>query len=260
MDGNKIILAAHRGDQYLYPENTIESFCSAIDCGVDMIETDVRMTLDGELVLLHDRSCLRTTGVDRNVDEMTLEELKKLNAGKYFSDKMHAEIPTVKEFLNLIMDEKILINWEIKVYPNSFGERCAFEVVDKLIHLIEEYGVEQRSMMNSFSIRNLEYIYKKHGKKFPIHGQGIYKCSRSNDNCETSEIELFDWCCLYPNIRKQKVLDYPENFHYCVKNNILPCVCIPDHKEDYQRAIEYGCRMFTSNNIHIASEILNELR
>ncbi len=61
-------MAAHRGDQFNYPENTIPAFKSAIDFGVDMIETDVRMTKDGELVLIHDRSALRTAGIDKNID------------------------------------------------------------------------------------------------------------------------------------------------------------------------------------------------
>ena len=77
MDGSRIILAAHRGDKFNYPENTIPAFESAISLGVDMIETDVRMSKDGELVLIHDKSTLRTTGVDKNIDEMLLSEIKK---------------------------------------------------------------------------------------------------------------------------------------------------------------------------------------
>ena len=79
MNGSRIILAAHRGDRFNYPENTMPAFESAVSLGVDMIETDVRMSKDGELVLMHDRSTLRTTGVDKNIDEMLLSEIKKLD-------------------------------------------------------------------------------------------------------------------------------------------------------------------------------------
>ena len=114
MNGSRIILAAHRGDRFNYPENTMPAFESAVSLGVDMIETDVRMSKDGELVLMHDRSVLRTTGVDKNIDEMPLSEIKKLDAGCTFNRSIKAEIPTVSEFLKLIKDTGMMVNWELR--------------------------------------------------------------------------------------------------------------------------------------------------
>lgn len=259
MDGSRVILSAHRGDRLKYPENTLPAFSAALDFGVDMIETDIRMTKDNELVIIHDRSALRTTGVDKNIDEMTLDEVKKINAGFSFNPDVHAEIPTVKEFLDLIKGSNILVNWEIKVYPKDFGEEITYEVTDKLIKLIEEYDMTKYSMINSFSKKTLEYIKKKYGNKFPLHGQGIHNCPKSNDESETKDYELFDWCCLWAEKPKTKPIDYKENFDYCIKNNVIPCVCIPDTLEDYKKAIDYGCKMFTSNDIYSADEILKKL-
>ena len=56
MDGKRVILAAHRGDKKRYPENTLPAFEAALRFGVDMIETDVHMTLDGELIIIRGRS------------------------------------------------------------------------------------------------------------------------------------------------------------------------------------------------------------
>ena len=67
-----------------------------------MIETDVRMSKDGELVLMHDRSALRTTGTDKNIDEMSLLEIRSLDAGCTFKNPVIAKIPTVREFLEYI--------------------------------------------------------------------------------------------------------------------------------------------------------------
>ena len=98
MNGKRVILAAHRGDRLKHPENSIPAFKSAIDFGVDMIETDIRMSKDGELVIIHDRSALRTAGVDRNIDEMTLFEIKELDIGKSFTEESDVvRIPTVNE-------------------------------------------------------------------------------------------------------------------------------------------------------------------
>ena len=64
MDGTRIILAAHRGDKKRYPENTLPAFEAALRFGVDMIETDVHMTRDGHLIIMHDRNLKRTAGYD----------------------------------------------------------------------------------------------------------------------------------------------------------------------------------------------------
>ena len=263
MKGDRIILAAHRGDRAAHPENTMPAFKSSLDFGCDMIETDIRMTLDGELVLIHDRSTLRTSGVDKNVDELTLEELREINVGATFGDgKEFVPVPTVRELMELIKDTNMLVNWEFKIYPEDFGEEIAFSVVDKLIEMIYEYGLEERSMLNSFSDRVLEYAREKYGDRFPIHGQGISACARSHDEPKsTSREELYDWCCLYPNEKGKggTALDNPEHFGYCAERGILPCICIKDEIESYRRAIELGCRMFTTNDIYECDRILREL-
>ena len=83
MDGSRIVLAAHRGDRKKYPENTIPAFESALHFGVDMIETDIHMTADGHLVLIHDRNLIRTTGVDGLTDQTSLEDIRRLDAGSW---------------------------------------------------------------------------------------------------------------------------------------------------------------------------------
>ena len=158
MNGSRIILAAHRGDRFNYPENTMPAFESAVSLGVDMIETDVRMSKDGELELMHDRSALRTTGIDKNIDEMSLLEIRSLDAGCTFKNPVIAKIPTVREFLEYIKNANIMVNWEFKVYPTDFDTDTAFEVVDKLVKLIDEYDMVDRSMMNSFSAKCLPQI------------------------------------------------------------------------------------------------------
>ncbi|MBR2929634.1 MAG: hypothetical protein IKC32_00235 [Clostridia bacterium] len=260
MDGSKIILAAHRGDRASFPENTMPAFRSALDFGADMIETDVRETKDGELVLIHDRSALRTAGVDVNVDGLTLEELRRLDASFGFGEEHRGTpIPTVRELMELIAPTDMTVNWEIKVYPKDFGAEATFALVDKLVSLIDDYGLSERSMINSFSDLTLEYFKNKYGDLYPIHGQGIDACRRSNDVAEMPREELYDWCCLYPEVKGERVLDYPGGFDYCRKHGIIPCVCIKDDEEDYGRAIELGCRMFTTNDMRECARILKAL-
>lgn len=260
MKFNGIILAAHRGDRKRFPENTLPAFSAAIKSGADMIETDVQMSKDGVMIIMHDDNTVRTTGTDGVIGKMTLKEIKQLDAGAWFSnDFKKTEIPTVSEFIELIKDTNILINWELKDYPCVCGDDFAFKSADKLIELIEENGLGERSMVNSFSNRLLEHIYLRYGHKYPIHGQGINACSQSNDRAETPEKTLFDWCCLYSEKPGMSPLDFGGNFEYCVANNIYPCVCLNDTEEIYAKALKLGCKMFTSNDIHTADKILKAL-
>lgn len=258
MNGNRIIVAAHRGDRKSYPENTMPAFVSAEKLGVDMIETDSRQTADGHLVIIHDRSALRTCGVDRNIDTMTLAEVRELDAGSPFSPAFAGvKVPTVEEFLVWLEGNDLLVNWELKDYPRDMGEEFAFRTADLLVELIKKHGMENRSMVNSFSARVLEHI--KAENDFPVHGQGIYYAPRSVDTPDMSLLDLFDWCCLYPEQQGTSPVDYPEQFAYCRAHGILPCICIADEMEPYARAIEYGCRMFTTNDIVACQKILGEL-
>ena len=78
---------AHRGASGTFPENTLSAFRAAIDAGADMCELDVQLTRDGAVVVIHDETVERTTDGTGEVVELTLEELKKLDAGAKFKAK-----------------------------------------------------------------------------------------------------------------------------------------------------------------------------
>jgi glycerophosphoryl diester phosphodiesterase len=77
---------AHRGGGGLFPENTLEAFKYSAQMGVDVLELDIHGTADGKLVVMHDSSVDRTTDGSGKVGEMTLEQLKKLDAGFKFTN------------------------------------------------------------------------------------------------------------------------------------------------------------------------------
>ena len=78
-------VTCHRGDCYNHKENTMPSFASAMASGADMLETDVRLSADGVLVLMHDEAVDRTTNGTGNVKDMTFAQLRTLNAGESWS-------------------------------------------------------------------------------------------------------------------------------------------------------------------------------
>ena len=98
----QIVVIAHRGEHLSHPENTLPAFQGAIDAGADFLELDMRTTSDGKLVLMHDRTVDRTTDGKGAVREMTLEQVRALDAGVKFSAAFAgSRVPTFEEALTL---------------------------------------------------------------------------------------------------------------------------------------------------------------
>ena len=147
---------AHRGCSLRYPENTITSFSKAMEIpGLTGIELDVQLSLDGELVVIHDETVDRTTDGKGFVRDYTLSRLKQFHidagGGKYES------IPTMREVFSLLqnqMREGFLLNIELKnsVYPYPGME-------EKILALAEEFGVQDSIVYSTFYARSLEKLY-----------------------------------------------------------------------------------------------------
>lgn len=168
---SQMLVAAHRGERHTTPENTLTAFKKAIGLGVDMIETDVRMTRDGEMVIMHDEDVMRTTDGAGRVKDMTLAEFKALNAADGYPEFAPEPPPTLRETLSLCARAPgLLMDFELKDYPTPGNEAFAYESCDKTIALIEEFGMGERCVINSFSGRLLEYVDEKYGHRYRLHG------------------------------------------------------------------------------------------
>lgn len=98
-----IKIVAHRGASKFAPENTIAAFLKAAEMGADYAEMDVRQTRDGHFIIMHDAAVNRTTDGTGDVSTMTLEQIKKLDAGSHFSPDFAGEkVPTLREALKAI--------------------------------------------------------------------------------------------------------------------------------------------------------------
>ncbi len=96
-----VVVIAHRGEHRNHPENTIPAFQAAVDAGADFFELDVRTTLDGKLLLMHDATVDRMTGGKGEVAKMTFEDLRKLEVGVNLGPGFAGtRIPTFDEALS----------------------------------------------------------------------------------------------------------------------------------------------------------------
>ena len=92
------VVTAHRGYSAAAPENTLPAFQLAIDQGCEWAELDVQMTRDGVVMVTHDTSLRRCTGRNENIYDLTYNEVRKLDAGRWFGQKYTgAKVPTLEE-------------------------------------------------------------------------------------------------------------------------------------------------------------------
>ncbi len=109
-----VVITAHRGASLVAPENTLAAIRKAIELGADMAEIDVQLTSDNEVVVVHDFDLMRIAGIPTRVSEMSLEEIRKVDAGAWFSADFAGErIPTLEEVLDVARD-RIRLNIELK--------------------------------------------------------------------------------------------------------------------------------------------------
>lgn len=151
----------HRGNRAHAPENTLESFRQAVALGVDGIEFDVRLSKDGQVVVMHDPTLDRTTNASGAVAARTLAELRQVDAGAQFRGKDMSYpyrgrgigIPLLSEVLEQLPDTPLLI--EIKV-P---------EAAPAVRRVIEEHHATERAIVAAFDARTLDAFA---GSRIPI--------------------------------------------------------------------------------------------
>lgn len=129
----KPLVIAHRGASAYEPENTLRAVERALELGADLIELDVRLSRDGHVVVIHDERVDRTTNGKGYVKDMTLDDLKGLDAG------LGEKIPTLGKVLDLVKGRAGLIV-EIK----------APEAVEKVVQTIEEKRMVREAIVSSF--------------------------------------------------------------------------------------------------------------
>lgn len=150
--GNPVEVTAHRGYSAVYPENTIPAFKGAIQVGADWAELDVQQTADGEVIVMHDSNLKRTTGLDKEVWQVTWDEIKDLDNGSWFDKKYQTvRIPTLEEVLKVCRG-KIHLNIEIK--PSGHDK----DLEEQVAKLLKKYHMRDTCVVSSLKYDSLRKI------------------------------------------------------------------------------------------------------
>lgn len=148
-------IAGHRGHSAGAPENTLAAFHKAYELGGKGVtcETDVALTKDGELVLLHDETVDRTTNGHGLVSDMTYAEVAKLDAGGWFGEAFAGEpIPLLRDALLLGRELGIVYQVELKIYDRND------EIFPRLRALIDELQCANLLQFSSFDFVQLRKV------------------------------------------------------------------------------------------------------
>ncbi|MGX7244016.1 glycerophosphodiester phosphodiesterase [Enterococcus quebecensis] len=209
-------IIAHRGSKGTHPENTLAAFKEAIHIGADGIELDVHLSKDNELIVIHDETVDRTTNGHGEVNRLTLEELKQLDAGSWFEiNPMFQEIPTLVEVLLLLKKENFqgLLNIEIKT------DKIHYEGIEALIvQLMKSQQWTFDYMYSSFNFKSLEIIWEIE------KSQKIASIFEMSDSDEQRALESTFIEGIHPNINwvlkhEDKLIDFPKAIRPWTVNN-----------------------------------------
>ena len=166
---------AHRGGGDLSTENTVESIRTAIEAGATASEIDVQRTADGHYVIFHDNTLKRLCNDPRTIQELTLEEIKKLRITA--ADGHQVRIATLEEILNTAKDE---INLYIELKGKSAGMQMANDVYQMLV---------ERNMVNQVRIISLNANLITQVEKMHPDVETEYLCYIAYGQLESMEVD-----------------------------------------------------------------------
>ena len=145
------IIFAHRGDFAHAPENTLPSFQQALQKGADGVELDAKLTSDGHVIVIHDSTVDRTTDGKGRVTSLTLEAIRKLDAGRWFNEKFAGtKVPLLEEVFEMVGTDK-MINIELTNYSSPRDG-----LVVKVCELIKRHNNHSQILFSSFFSSNLK--------------------------------------------------------------------------------------------------------
>jgi glycerophosphoryl diester phosphodiesterase len=149
-----VLVIAHRGASGHAPENTLAAFKRAVALGATFIETDLQLTRDSRFVAMHDATVNRTTNGQGKVHDLTLMELRRLDAGSWFGSEFAGErIPTVDDILEFSKKHDVVFYLELKPGGSWGGEHA-------LVGALRESGEIPRSVVISFDADILARLRK----------------------------------------------------------------------------------------------------
>lgn len=219
-------ILAHRGTSLTAPENTLPAFEAAVKQGLAGIELDVQMSKDGHLIVIHDERVDRTTNGKGLVKDMTLEEIKSLDAGSWFAEKyVGVKIPVLEEVLEIVGNRESILNIELKSgiiqYPG---------LEERVFKAVKKYNLLDRVIFSSFNHYSLLKIneFSDKAKIGVLYYAGLVDPWEYGRKLKAYSLHPF-----FPSVTEQMVKQ-------CLKHGMKVIPFTVNDKETAKRLIDYG--------------------
>lgn len=233
---------AHRGFSGNYPENTMLAYREAAKTGCAGIELDVQLSLDGEVVIIHDERLDRTTNGTGLVRSYTLEELQQFTANAAFDNTVPPQkIPTLREYFAFVKETDLLTNIEMKTSVYDYPG-----LVQKVHDLVQEYGLEDRILYSSFNHYTMQQMLAIN----PAAKCGLITSSWIFDIGEYAQKHGAYSVNAVHGFLSKEICD---DLH---RHGVLAQAWTPNTEEELSRAIENGCDLLITNYPDRALELL----
>ena len=221
-------IIAHRGFSQNYPENTLAAFEAAVSAGVQMIELDVMFSRDRRPLVVHDATLERTTNGQGAVNDYTLDELKRLDAGTWFDEKFSDQrLPELSEVLDLLK-RRVFVNIEIKTDAYE-GHHPPDAIEKQIVAMVRKKNLQDYVLISSFEI---EFLVQIAAMEDPPAIALISKTPISKRIIEISKhLGLFSW---HPH--QQIATPHQVNLMHTAGLKVFPYQV--DTFEDYMRMMD----------------------
>lgn len=234
-------VTAHRGGSLEFPENTLTAFTSAMNLGVDWIEIDVRLTLDGKLVVIHDVDTARVAEVQVSVAEATFQELRALDMAYQFRKNRRLsidqcprqQIPELCDVLNLLARQH---GTRLSVQPKAVESTDnRDDIIRETIKLARSSGVSDRIGFNDGSGKHMALV-KSIDTNIPV----FWDIDATEDNVAMARDIGIE------NVVMPKDMVSPEKVELLKKAGIIPGAWIVNEQEEMEKLVQWGVyRIYT---------------
>lgn len=240
------MISAHRGASHIAPENTLTAFSKAIAEGADFIEIDVRTTLDGVQVIMHDASLKRTTGLDAKVENTNLLDVKKLSAGRGWGKAFENEkVPTLDEVCSMVDQQNKSRNYPIKIYVD-----CKVISAHEVIRILKSHTLLDSAVFfgDMNTLTGIRKVYQ-HARIMPSYpGKDHVKNVVHN-------ITPYAFDVAYMDLNE-------ETISLCHANDVKVFSDLlgqNDNSQAYKKAIQLGIDLIQTDDVSGVRQVYNEL-
>jgi len=228
-----VLVIAHRGASGYYPENTLKSIQYAIEMGSDIVEIDLKMAMDGQIVLMHDDAVDRTTNGKGLVKDLTVQQLKMLDAGG------GERVPLLTEVMELF--EKSTVEFMFDISSPGFEEQ--------IVELIHKQKFDTRSIVSG--AHNPLKLIKLLNPKLKIAPS--FDIASDHSIMETAAMGAGIFNCHHASISRDVV-----NIAHVYGLQVIAWVV--NEIEDVHRMIEVGADGITSDYPDVVRRIVRSTR